>query len=409
MFNEYIKKKKIKEILKSTKEKKRIFGKSHTYYRYPAAFSPIFAETIIRNFTKPGDTVLDPFVGGGTSAVEALSLQRKFYGVDVNPLSVLISKVKTTILSRNQIIFIKQFNEKIVNGKINFKSKRKKQHIDLNRYFSIQSLPKSEIRKINQIKAGIEQYHFAITKVRDVKVRNFLTCLLLKTSKNILDNTRPCGTFKKLKFDLLSNCKKMIRYMIDFDKELKKNRSIFGSHNKIKIIKSDILKLSKINSLKKGKVKLILTSPPYPGIHISYNKWQLHGRRDTKLPYWIMNSRPPVLTKFTYRGEKSRRLVDYYRYMTKVYLKLKPYCAYNCYIVKLLSFRNKAKEFRLYREAMQNAGLEEIKILKNGDGRLWRIVPKRRWQVAYSKRKLKSNKEVLLLYRYKNGAISSEV
>ena len=71
--------------------------------------------------------------------------------------------------------------------------------------------------------------------------------------------------------------------------------------------KSDILKLNKINSLKKGKVKLILTSPPYPGIHISYNKWQLHGRRDTKLPYWIMNSRPPVLTKFTYRGEKSRR------------------------------------------------------------------------------------------------------
>lgn len=409
MFNELIKKKKIKEILKSTKEKKRIFGKSHTYYRYPAAFSPIFAETIIKNFTKPGDTVLDPFVGGGTSAVEALALQRKFYGVDVNPLSILISKVKTTILSRNQIIFIKKFNEKIVNGKINFKSKRKKQHRDLNRYFSIQGFSKNEIRKINQIKAGIEQYHFAITKVIDVKVRNFLTCLLLKTAKNILDNIRPCGTFKKFKIDLLSNCKKMLKGMIDFEKELEINKSIYGSHNELKIIKSDILKLNKINSLKKGKVNLILTSPPYPGIHISYNKWQLHGRRNTKLPYWIMNRRPPVLTKFTYRREKSRNLVNYYRNMTKVYLKLKPYCSHNCYIVKLLSFRNRAEEFRLYREAMQNAGLEEIKILKKGDGRLWRIVPQRRWQAVYSKRKLKSNKEVLLIYKYKNGAISSEV
>jgi hypothetical protein len=58
---------------------------------------------------------------------------------------------------------------------------------------------------------------------------------------------------------------------------------------------------------------------------------------------------------------------------------------------------------------MENAGLEEIKIIKNGDGRLWRTVPKRRWQVRYSKKKLKSNKEVLLLYRYKNGVISDEI
>jgi len=399
----------INEIVKSTKNKNLISGKSHTFYRYPAAFSPVFAETIIKNFTKPGEIVLDPFVGGGTSAVEAFALQRKFYGVDVNPLSVLISKVKTTILSQSKVIFIKKFNEKIVNGKINFKSKRKKQHQHLNHYFNIKNFPQEEVRKINQIKAGIEQYHFAISKIRDVKVRNFLTCLLLKTSKNILDNTRPCGTFKKFKVDLLINCKKMLRDMIDFEKELEINKSIYGSHNKIKIIKSDILKLNKINSLKKGKVKLILTSPPYPGIHISYNKWQLHGRRDTKLPYWIMNSRPPVLTKFSYRGEWSRNLVDYYRYMTKVYLKLKPYCSHNCYIVKLLSFRNKNREFRLYREAMENAGLEEIKILKKGDGRLWRSVPKRRWQVRYSKKKLKSNKEVLLIYRYKNGIITNEI
>jgi DNA modification methylase len=100
----------ISQIVKSTKNKDLISGKSHTFYRYPAAFSPLFAETIIKNFTKPGETILDPFVGGGTSAVEALSLQRKFYGVDVNPLSILISKVKTTILRQNKIIFIKNFN-----------------------------------------------------------------------------------------------------------------------------------------------------------------------------------------------------------------------------------------------------------------------------------------------------------
>ena len=52
---------------------------------------------------------------------------------------------------------------------------------------------------------------------------------------------------------------------------------------------------------------------------------------------------------------------------------------------------------------------EEIKILKKGDGRLWRTVPKRRWQVRYSKKKLKSNKEVLLVYKYKNGTSLNEI
>jgi hypothetical protein len=35
--------------------------------------------------------------------------------------------------------------------------------------------------------------------------------------------------------------------------------------------------------------------------------------------------------------------------------------------------------------------------------------PSRRWQVRYSKKKLKSNKEVLLVYKYKNGANLNEI
>jgi DNA modification methylase len=405
----FFNKKNIIKIIDSANSKKKINGKTHTFYRYPAAFSPIFAETVINIFTKPSDVILDPFVGGGTSAVEAFALQRKFYGIDVNPLSVLVSKVKTTILSYKKIIFIKKFNEKIVNTKINFKSKRRKNHSNLSHYFNTKNFSIEEIRKINQIKAGLEQYHFASNKIKDVTVRNFLTCLLLRTTKNILDNVRPIGTFKKFKLDLVNNCNRMLSDMVDFEKELEINKSIYGSHNKVKILKSDILKLRKINSLKKGKIKLILTSPPYPGINISYNRWQLHGRRDTKLPYWIMNTKAPVFTKLNYKHGKKRELNDYYQNMTKVFRNLRPYCSSNCLIVKLLSFRNKIKEFRMYREAMDKAGLDEIKILKKGDGRLWRTVPKRRWQVRYSKKKLKSNKEVLLVYKYKNGVNLNEI
>jgi DNA modification methylase len=48
-------------------------GYTHNFYRYPARFSPVFARAVIEVFTRPGDTVFDPFMGGGTSLVEARS------------------------------------------------------------------------------------------------------------------------------------------------------------------------------------------------------------------------------------------------------------------------------------------------------------------------------------------------
>ena len=42
-----------------------VAGRTHSFYRYPARFSPEFARKAIEAFTQPGDTVLDPFMGGG--------------------------------------------------------------------------------------------------------------------------------------------------------------------------------------------------------------------------------------------------------------------------------------------------------------------------------------------------------
>jgi hypothetical protein len=51
----------------------------------------------IETFTKPGETVLDPYVGGGTSLVEALALGRNGIGIDISALAEFVTLVKTTI------------------------------------------------------------------------------------------------------------------------------------------------------------------------------------------------------------------------------------------------------------------------------------------------------------------------
>ena len=75
----------------------------HSFYKYPARFSPCFAREAIKAFTQPGDTVVDPFCGGGTSLVEAISLGRKATGFDISSLAVFLSPVKTTPLSVHDI------------------------------------------------------------------------------------------------------------------------------------------------------------------------------------------------------------------------------------------------------------------------------------------------------------------
>ena len=46
---------------------------------------------LVGRFTKPGDLVLDPFVGGGATAIAALSRNRRFIGIDKDEAQVKIT------------------------------------------------------------------------------------------------------------------------------------------------------------------------------------------------------------------------------------------------------------------------------------------------------------------------------
>src|SRR5690349_10231503 len=88
-------------VIAGARDPSPVSGLTHNFYRYPARFSPSFVRSAVEAFTSPGDWVLDPFVGGGTTVVEALSQGRNSVGVDISSLATFISEAKTAILDDN--------------------------------------------------------------------------------------------------------------------------------------------------------------------------------------------------------------------------------------------------------------------------------------------------------------------
>ncbi len=86
-------------LVNAVLSQERVDEPPHSFYKYPARFSPAFAREAIKAFTRRGDTVLDPFCGGGTSLVEAMALGRRAAGFDISPLAVFLARTKTTPLS----------------------------------------------------------------------------------------------------------------------------------------------------------------------------------------------------------------------------------------------------------------------------------------------------------------------
>ena len=90
--------KEIKEASKLTKEEWKEYFSGHWYFggakqiEHEAMFPDELPRRLIKMFTFIGDTVLDPFLGSGTTVKVALELQRNAVGYEINKETKIFSK-----------------------------------------------------------------------------------------------------------------------------------------------------------------------------------------------------------------------------------------------------------------------------------------------------------------------------
>lgn len=91
---------------------------SHSIHEisYRACFKAQLPEFFIKRLTETGDTVHDPFMGRGTTPVQAALMGRQAFGNDINPLSLLLTRPRLNPITQKQI------DEKLLGLSINPKN-----------------------------------------------------------------------------------------------------------------------------------------------------------------------------------------------------------------------------------------------------------------------------------------------
>lgn len=137
----------------------------HDWFKYREGFSGhLVAELISDSKLNASDIVVDPFVGSGTTLVEAVSNGYDAIGVDVNPMSALVAKVKST-----------SYSSKDISGALDYLDKIEKE------------APKIEIKDIEDIAKyfplnnylNLKRIYCLLDKIRGTKRHDILFCAYL--------------------------------------------------------------------------------------------------------------------------------------------------------------------------------------------------------------------------------------
>lgn len=83
---------------------------THDLYPYPAKFIPNVVRYFIDVYTKPGETIFDPFAGSGTVGIESEITGRNYILWDLNPLIEILVRAETWKEEINEKLFEIDFN-----------------------------------------------------------------------------------------------------------------------------------------------------------------------------------------------------------------------------------------------------------------------------------------------------------
>ena len=368
-------------------------GLTHGFYKYPARFSPAFAAAAIRAFTEPGDLVLDPHAGGGTTLVEAIAAGREAVGVDISTLAEFVSRTKCTVFSEAELETLQRWAGRIAASvDIHKPSSPFADYHDLGYYKHLNAPSRWRLRK------AIEQSLACAISLGTPQLEAFGRCVVLRSAQWALDGRRKLATIDDFRRVLQETANDMVRGASEFGVLAKQNGQQTAT-----IFRRSAIGIEEEPSLRTMRApRLVVTSPPYPGVHVLYHRWQVDGRKEAPLPFMIANKLDGSgLSYYTMGDRKRPGLSTYFKNIRGSMSSVAALANTDTTIVQMLAFSSPDWQLPRYLESMEEAGLSELllpSLKQEGDGRLWRTVPGRRWYSA-QRGSNHASREVVLFHR----------
>lgn len=370
----------------------RVAGLTHCYYKYPARFSPRFVRAVVEALSAPNDLVLDPYMGGGTTIVEAMSMGRRAVGCDLNSLAVFVAKVKTTPLSNKEILLIQRWTSEVAPQL----SYRTPLCSDLDAACSIRT-KNMEVPRARAIKKYLALAISTLSEVPSKNARDFLRCVLLNAAQAALNGNKRTFTLPEFRSKVTSVAGQMLRG----DFELRETLGLMTPE-----ICSPLLVHDSATSLPDlvlsghtEKADLVVTSPPYPGVHILYHRWQVDGRKETPAPYWIADKLDGKGTSYYNFGtRKQLDQADYFASSLETMHGIRGAMKDGAYMVQMIAFSDPKRQLPRYLKNMIDAGFAEARPDSRRLSRIWRHVPGRSWHAELQGR-TSSAREVVLVHK----------
>ena len=251
---------------------------THGIHRFPAKFIPQVPRFCMEHYSKPGDTVLDPFMGSGTTLLEAMLLGRDAYGIDIHPLAKLIAKTKITPLPEEEL---RVAAERLI---------REIRRDDGENAEFIPDMPNFNHWFRKDVARDLATIKKHVWEIPEGSIQEFFkvcfSSIIRRVSNSDADSLMPEVTSFKLKlveqgkadFDAISRFENTTRLrMIDFEdfsKELAKSNEQYKRISKVGIIGTDARDID----LDDSEVELAITSPPYASAvhYMTVHKLEMH-------------------------------------------------------------------------------------------------------------------------------------
>jgi hypothetical protein len=223
--------------------------------------------------------------------------------------------------------------------------------------------------------------------------RNFARCALLNVGQWALNGRKNRVSAAQFRQRLSFTVREMLSGLAELDGEL---RARGAAHIRPILINDSAANLPAHSPFPDELADCVICSPPYPGIHMLYHRWQVDGRKESPAPYWLANCQDGEGAAFYNFADRREQAIDaYFTNSLRTLQGIRQVLKAGAPLIQMIAFSDPSAHLRRYRENMRTAGFEEV---SPASGTIRRQVPSRRWH-ATLKGNLNGSREVVLVHR----------